>query len=360
MNASNILNNETDIESYTPYSKRPETYIVPVVFLFIFITGVFGNVTVIYIVIKEKLFNSPSYRYILNLSFGDLIVMLGTVPFVCTIYTFESWPYGEFVCKASEFIRDLSIGVSVFTLSMMSFDRYKAAFSTVIRAAHRNKRVLRSSTGLRIFSIWFISVIFACPAAYNSFLLHYTISNHTITICYPFPNELGTWYPKSVVLIKFLLFYVTPLTIIACCYVSIAVHLINKSKNSAHREFHRSSKRNFTRAKIVLSFVVIFMVCFFPNHLFMIWFYFNPISRQEYNGFWHTWRIVAFVLTFLNSCLNPMTLYITSYHFKRLCNVHVFRCFTSGNVERNSSENLTIDAQSKQLVRNESEMVTAI
>ena len=34
----NDSNNSTN--EYTPYSQRPETYIVPIVFLFIYITGI--------------------------------------------------------------------------------------------------------------------------------------------------------------------------------------------------------------------------------------------------------------------------------------------------------------------------------
>ncbi|RWS15543.1 [Phe13]-bombesin receptor-like protein [Dinothrombium tinctorium] len=349
--------NDSSVLNYKPYSERPETYIVPVVFLFIFISGVFGNISVIYIVIEEKLIQSPSYLYILNLSFGDLIVILGTVPFVCTIYTFESWPYGKFVCKASEFISDVSIAVSVFTLSTMSFDRYKAAFSTVVRTAYQRKsfNILRSPTGLSIVFIWMLAIVFAIPAAYNSFLYEINVgANKSIVVCYPFPPEYGDWYPKTIVLSKFMLFYIIPLIIIACCYISIALHLINKSKHAStgNAQFQRSSQRNFSRAKIVLSFVFIFMICFFPNHMFMIWFYFHPNSHQLYNDFWHTWRIVAFVLSFLNSCLNPITLYVTSDHFKHLCNVHIFHPLCKTRITRNETENSNIELSTQQIVHN--------
>lgn len=117
-----FMNNSTQTE-YTPYSQRPETYIVPIVFLFIYITGIIGNGTLIYVMLKEKLLRTPSYMFILNLAFGDLLVIIGTVPFVGTIYTFESWPFGLVACKGSEFIRDVSHNVTVLTLCAMSIDR---------------------------------------------------------------------------------------------------------------------------------------------------------------------------------------------------------------------------------------------
>lgn len=123
VNSSFSPNHNNSSSGYRPYSERLETYLVPIVFLFIFVSGIIGNSTLIRVLLKEKMLRSPSHLFILNLSLADLIVILGTVPFVATIYTVESWPHGLFVCKLSEFIRDLSIGVSVLTLAAMSVDR---------------------------------------------------------------------------------------------------------------------------------------------------------------------------------------------------------------------------------------------
>lgn len=379
----------TSSPAYRPYNERLETYLVPIVFLFIFVTGAIGNITLIHVLVKEKMLRSPSHLYILNLSLGDLIVILGTVPFVGTIYTVESWPHGLLVCKASEFIRDVSIGVSVMTLSAMSVDRYRAAFATTIRAVGRPygpysiASSLRTQTGAVMLMIWITSVILASPSAYFSYILkfpHPDGSGGEIAICYPFPDELGKWYPKTVVMAKCIILYIIPLTIIGCCYVSIATHLISKSQSSApsalaapssHQQqsattirmqvapagmapntispsntadkdsgkkqgrvevpiessgFKRSRKKSQSRAKMILLLVIIFLVCFFPHHLFMIWFYYHPHSQSLYNDFWHVLRIVAFCLTFLNSTLNPLTLYLTSEQFKKLFNRYLWGC----------------------------------
>jgi Na+/serine symporter len=74
--------------------------------------------------------------------------------------------------------------------------------------------------------------------------------------------------------------------------------------------------------KMILSLIVLFAVCFFPNHVFFIWFHFDPNSHDSYNYFWHYFRIVGFCLCFVNSCINPIALYIISdryrNHFKRM------------------------------------------
>jgi hypothetical protein len=398
---------------YQPYNERVETYLVPIIFIFIFITGTIGNITLIHVLVKEKMLKSSSHLYILNLSLGDLVVILGTVPFVGTIYTVESWPHGLFMCKASEFIRDVSIGVSVLTLSAMSVDRYRAAFATTIRTgrsygAYSVISSLRTPTGAVMLGIWITAIILAFPSAYFPFIMNFPHPDGRggeIAICYPFPQELGTWYPKAVVLAKCIILYIIPLTIIACCYVSIASHLISKSQSnpstsalialsSYHQAqssptirtqiaptgigssvtiatralsssnntttttttttmtsamtsknecssrlevpiessgFRRSRKKSQSRAKMILLLVIIFLVCFFPNHLFMIWFYFHPNSQSNYNSFWHFLKILAYCLTFLNSTLNPLTLYLTSDQFKKLFNKYLWGCLLRSN-----------------------------
>lgn len=70
-------------------------------------------------------------------------------------------------------------------------------------------------------------------------------------------------------------------------------------------------------AKMVMAFVIIFAICFFPQHVFMLWFYINPNSQQDYNTFWHYFRILGFCLAFTNSCINPIALYCVSGTFRK-------------------------------------------
>lgn len=46
-------------------------------------------------------------------------------------------------------------------------------------------------------------------------------------------------------------------------------------------------------------------------------FIFSPHSIQEYNDFWHVLRMVGFILSFANSCTNPVALYCVSGAFRK-------------------------------------------
>lgn len=73
------------------------------------------------------------FRHILSLSIADLMLILTAVPFVSVVYTVESWPWGTGVCMISEFMKDFSTGVSVFTLVAMSCDRFVAIVNPLRR-----------------------------------------------------------------------------------------------------------------------------------------------------------------------------------------------------------------------------------
>lgn len=122
MNAS-ITEPVSEDNMYVPYSSRPETYIVPVVFAMIFVVGVLGNGTLVLVFIRHRSMRNVPNTYILSLALGDLLVIITCVPFTSTMYTVESWPYGELICKLSEATKDVSIGVSVFTLTALSAER---------------------------------------------------------------------------------------------------------------------------------------------------------------------------------------------------------------------------------------------
>lgn len=263
VNASQQANQSSE-GSYVPYESRPETYIVPIIFFFIFVVGVIGNGTVIYIFYQHKSMRTVANVYILSLAAGDLALILISVPFVSTIYTVESWPYGLAVCKISEFARDLSTGVTVFTLTSLSVQRYTATHHPIRYLSNKGRTTLTQANTL----IWLLSALLATPGMYNSYIWNVAVdTNYTINVCYPFPPQLGPWYPKVVVLAKFLTYYVVPLVIISVFYSLMARSLIRTTENPVctNDSHHRLLRNRKKISKIVLGLVVIFAFCFFPN-----------------------------------------------------------------------------------------------
>ncbi|XP_046656370.1 neuropeptide CCHamide-1 receptor-like [Daphnia pulicaria] len=373
---SRELDNEQP-EGYIPYNQRLEPYIVPVLFGLIFLLGVIGNGCLIVILCCQKSMRNLPNMFIFNLALGDLLVLLFTVPFTSTVYTFDSWPYGELVCKASEFAKDTSVGVSVFTLTALSFDRYTAIVQPV-QSFVSGPKSKQSCIIVSLVAIWLASLGLALPAAIFSHLMKLsgekipeaermwdangTIMGPThreILVCYPFPQEFGTVYPKIIVLGRFLIHYCLPLLIIGTFYAIMAHHLLRSiqiipghatvrtssskrqprqppsdtsASNNANEPAlllqlpqpnkNRKSRRKV--AKMVQYFVVLFAICFLPMHVFFLWFHFDANSQNDYNNFWNAFRIFGFVLAYINSCINPIALYFISTNFRKHFNRLLF------------------------------------
>lgn len=320
-------------DPYIPYELRPETYIVPIVFLIILIVGVVGNgILVLTLLRYPSLRNIPNI-YVLSLALGDLLVIITCVPFTSIVYTIEYWPWGLAVCKISEWAKDVSIGVSVFTLTALSAERY-CAIADPLRS-HVSGLNAKPLTVLIAILIWVLATIFAMPGILFSYVHSQPLKgNRSIMICSPFPEEFGDNYKKGIVLFKFLAYYAIPLCIISGFYLGMARHLELSTRNmpgeipgaTQHCEQIRSRKK---AGKMVISFVVIFFICFLPYHIFMLWFYFYPYSHDTFDDYWHAFRIIGFCLSFINSCVNPIALYFISGTFRKKYNDYLCCCIAS-------------------------------
>ncbi|BES94376.1 unnamed protein product [Nesidiocoris tenuis] len=350
-----LFYNGTDDEAYEyiPYAKRPETYIVPFVFAIIFIVGVLGNGTLVLIFVRHRNMRNVPNTYILSLALGDLLVIVTCVPFTSTIYTIESWPYGSHICKLSEVTKDVSIGVSVFTLTALSAERYCAIVNPIRR--HISTKPL---TVFIAVAIWALSFALALPAAIFSSVESVEIYNvTTIEFCTPFPQELGEIYKQSIVLFRFLGYYAGPLVIIGGFYTLMARHLVLSTKNMPGELQGQSNQVKARKkvAKMVLAFVIIFIVCFLPSHVFSLWFHFYPTARDDFNTYWHVFRIVGFCLTYTNSCINPIALYCVSKAFRKQFNRYLL-CWCKGDPSRD--EIFKVHANSSRHMRQNSVLTT--
>jgi bombesin receptor subtype-3 len=192
------------------------------------------------------------------LALADLLVIVTAVPLTSVIYIYNSWPWGYHLCVTSEFFKDLSVGVSVFTLIALSGDRFFAIVDPLRKFHSRSGKRATRLTVIIAISIWILAAILGIPAIKGSyikvifylyffhllilmpisFFLFYfifsqqiVINKEVINICYPFPEEFGKGYAKIIVLFRFCVYYAIPLFIIGIFYALIAKHLIHSAKH---------------------------------------------------------------------------------------------------------------------------------
>ncbi|KAM9564467.1 neuromedin-B receptor [Guaruba guarouba] len=308
--------------------------VIPSLYLLIITMGLLGNVTLMKIFISNSAMRSVPNIFISSLAAGDLLLLVTCVPVDASRYFSEEWLFGEVGCKLIPAIQLTSVGVSVFTLTALSADRYKAIVNPM--DIQTSSAVLW--TCLKAITIWVISMLLAVPEAVFSELAHINDSdNITFTACIPYPMT-NDMHPKIHSVLIFLVYFLIPLAVISIYYCHIAKSLI-KSAHNIPGEYSEHCKRQMeTRkrlAKIVLVFVGFFAICWFPNHVLYMYRSFNYNEIDPSTGHMVV-TLVARVLSFCNSCVNPFALYFLSESFRRHFNNQLC-CRRKAQQERSAS-----------------------
>ncbi|XP_066873663.1 kappa-type opioid receptor isoform X2 [Kogia breviceps] len=101
------------------------TAVITAVYSVVFVVGLVGNSLVMFVIVRYTKMKTATNIYIFNLALADALVTT-TMPFQSTVYLMNSWPFGDVLCKIVISIDYYNMFTSIFTLTMMSVDRYIA------------------------------------------------------------------------------------------------------------------------------------------------------------------------------------------------------------------------------------------
>ncbi|XP_078700101.1 gastrin-releasing peptide receptor-like [Branchiostoma floridae x Branchiostoma belcheri] len=310
--------------------------IVAVIFSIIALTGILGNGTVIRIVWSNKTMRNVPNIFIASLALADLLVLVSCVPITVANYLLPDYVFGDIMCKLMPFIQFTSIGVSIFTLTAMSYDRYRAIVKPMsLQANHTLRR-----TNILAVSIWIGSMCLAVPdVVFSKVITRFNATSHNETSvfymrsCVPFPMEYTPTYPQANALVQFTLMYCIPLITIGVFYVLIARHLILSARNMPCKNMStvRQLEARKNVAKTVLILVAIFALCWLPVHIVNLWRWFpwgdSPLPPPPLVQF--AGMVVSQGLMYSNSCVNPFALFLLSKSFRTLFKRYLLCCCTT-------------------------------
>ncbi|XP_042312766.1 neuromedin-B receptor [Sceloporus undulatus] len=289
---------------------------VPSVYLGILGLGLVGNATLLRVLVGQRASRrSAPNLFISSLAVGDLLLLLTCVPVEASRFFLQGWLFGRLGCKLLPAVQLTSVGVSVFTLTALSADRYKAIVNPMDIQAPNT--ILW--TCIKVIAIWVISILLAVPEAVFSEVAYINdADNVSFTECirYPLKDDLHPRIHSVMILLVYLLI---PLTIISIYYFHIARTLIKSAHNLPGEYSEQTKKQMETRkrlAKIVLVFVGLFAVCWLPTHVLYLYRSFNYNKIDPSLGHMVV-TLVARVLSFSNSCVNPFALYFLSESFRQ-------------------------------------------
>ncbi|XP_074551782.1 gastrin-releasing peptide receptor-like [Halichoeres trimaculatus] len=291
----------------------------------IIVVGLVGNVTLMKTCLLVKSMRTVPNLFLSCLALGDLLLLVTCAPVDASRYLVDEWLFGRVGCKLIPFIQLTSVGVSVFTLTALSADRYKAIIKPLDN--HRSNAKLRVC--FQAAAIWFLSLTLAIPEAIFSDLHTFTTSHTNVTFvtCAPFP-DVGRLHPKIHSTASFLIFYIIPLFIISVYYCFIASSLVRRSAALpavGSLFVQRQIKIRHRVAKSVLVFVGLFAVCWLPSHVIYLYrsYHYNQVDTSL--GHFIA-SVFARMLAFTNSCVNPFALYLMSNSFRKHFNRQLLCC----------------------------------
>jgi tachykinin-like receptor len=87
------------------------------------LAAIVGNVVVIWIVLANRQMRTVTNFFLLNLTVADLATAIFNAIFNFVFMLNSHWPFGQAYCVINNFIANLTIAASVFTITATSIDR---------------------------------------------------------------------------------------------------------------------------------------------------------------------------------------------------------------------------------------------
>ncbi|WAR28729.1 OX1R-like protein, partial [Mya arenaria] len=282
---------ENILECFIP---EPEEWVLVAAYVLTFVVGVLGNILVCFAVCRNKDMRTVTNIFMVNLAVADLNVILVLLPSSLLVDVTETWLLGGAMCKIS-----IALGVQ----------RWYA----ICRPLSFHSNIQRAR--ITIAAIWAVSLCVALPEFLASTVIPYRPDTIFRTMCYPALWERKTVANFQICLVIF--FYFLPLFIIACLYTHIAVVLWRKrvpgtaeihlrpvqlsKRKSTDSDNRVSSRRKAVKMLVVI--VVVFALCFLPNHTLNILRYLEQLRKVPNL---RMFALIAHWCTFFNSCINPI------------------------------------------------------
>lgn len=276
------------------------TVVTAVIYITVFVVGLFGNTLAIYVLARYAKMKTVTNMYILNLALADELYILG-IPFLCTQSVLSFWPYGEFLCKVYMTADAMSQFTSTFCLTLMSIDRYLAVVHPIRSAKWRKPQVAKVFNCM----VWVVSFLVVLPVTIYS-----DVQDRFNSCNLNWPEPQGVW-PTAFILYTSILGFFGPLIVICLCYLLIVIKVRSAGVRAGLTK-KRKSERKVTRMVVII--VLVFVLCWLPFFTTNI---VNLVYTIPENDAAVAVYFFLVILTYVNSCANPLLYGFLSDNFKQ-------------------------------------------
>ncbi|KAI4503850.1 hypothetical protein M0802_001253 [Mischocyttarus mexicanus] len=303
--------------------------IVPIFFGMIGILGLIGNTLVVIVVAANPGMRSTTNILIINLAVADLLFVIFCIPFTATDFVLPYWPFGNVWCKIVQYLIIVTAYASVYTLVLMSLDRYLAVVHPITSMSWRTE----NNAILAIGIAWAVIFALSTPALVIHGEDMEDWSSENSTACRILPQYDWSFFQVSF----FLTSYLLPLTLICVFYVCMLVRLWRGARVSAES---RRGRRRVTR--LVLVVVGVFAICWCPIQVILVT---KSLDRYPLKSVTIIIQIVSHILAYTNSCVNPILYAFLSDNFRKAFRKIIY-CRSRQDLQRSGPPTKTTRAAS--------------
>ncbi|KAM4594257.1 somatostatin receptor type 3 [Fundulus diaphanus] len=273
---------------------------IPLIYGIVCIVGLVGNTLVIHVIVNYTKNESVTNIYILNLAIADELFMLG-LPFLAAQNALLSWPFGSLMCRVVMTVDAFNQFTSIFCLTVMSVDRYLAVVHPIRASWWRRPHVAKAISA----TVWLGSFVVVLPVVVFADVLK---DDGNCSIVWPEPAEV--WKTSFIVYTCTVGFF-CPLLVISLCYLLIIIKVRNVGRRTQTTSSRRRrSERKITRMVVIV--VAVFVFCWLPFYALNI-LNLLVVLPGDFRGLYY----FVVVLSYANSCANPILYGFLSDNFKR-------------------------------------------
>ncbi|NXS09914.1 CCR8 protein, partial [Neodrepanis coruscans] len=278
----------------------------PVLYSLLFVTGLVGNVLVLWVLIAFRKIKTMTDVYLLNLTISDLLFVF-SLPFLVQYSIVNQWTFGNAMCKIISSAYFIGFYSSVFFITIMSIDRYLAIVQSIYALQIRTA-ALGVVTSL---VLWVIAIL----ASMSDLIFFQEMRVDNQLKCIPhYPNDSNYWKTVSNFEVN-VLGWLIPIAVLIFCY-----HGILKKLQKCH------TQNKYKAIKLVFVVVIVFFLFWTPINIVL----FLDSLRNMYiiDDCQTNQRLdlaieLAEALSFIHCCLNPVVYVFVGEKFKK----HVHEAF---------------------------------
>ena len=316
----NLTDQEINGEILYPNS---EILLVKAVIPTIFVVGVLGNMAFFLLLARVTTMRTMTNFYLANLAAADLMVLFLEMfyrswKFTNSVVSRSEPFHTQFGCGAFHFAINVASSSSVLLITLVSFDRYFAICHPV---KYRTMKAKKQKSFILILLVWFVSVIIG--------LLVIPVFGRLGHVCIRWPSkeryknfpqvarECWPIHPafNTVSHVAHTAPFFAALIINTIINIKIGQKLVHPPPGENGNHQNQQMKRRI--AWMLMANNVIFFCCLAPSHFLIL--QLVPFLRflklpETLEG---TLFLVAFVLSMVNSAINPILYGVASPSYRR-------------------------------------------